>query len=305
MPPFNSSISLVQLKLNSISSYFIDISYCECYTYFTNDYIKIGDYMINITSVRHAYPEPNGLQINRPFGLKEYTFLHFFQSVEIVIKGQIIKTRPHAVIIYNKSTPQFFKIHQPLIHNWMHFTGDTEELLKSCNLKFDEIYYPVNPSFATELVYEMEVERYCNRENCKELIALKFSELLIKLSRSVNGEISANFSINVKQDFQSLRRKMFSNLSKRQSVQDMAKEVGLSQSHFFKIYKQIYGVSPTDDLINARIEKAKQLLFLEKKRVNEVAEMLGYENLTHFIRQFKSKTDLSPTEYKKFKEQNN
>ncbi len=261
--------------------------------------------MITITSVRHAYPEPYGLQINRPSGLNEYTFLHFFQSVEIMYKGQITKTHPHAVIIYDKTTPQFFKIHQPLIHNWIHFTGDMEELLKSCNLKFDEIYYPANPSFITELVYEMELECYYNRSNHRELSALKFSELLIKLSRSINGETFANLSIDVKQDFQSLRRKMFSNLSEHRSIQDMAKEIGLSQSHFFKIYKQIYGVSPTCDLINARIEKAKQLLLLEKKTVNEVAEMLGYVNLTHFIRQFKSKTNLSPTEYRRFKEQQN
>lgn len=77
----------------------------------------------------------------------------------------------------------------------------------------------------------------------------------------------------------------------------MAKETGFSTSRFYGIYKSIYGISPNADLINARIEAAKKMLLYEKKKVQDIAGILGYDNTTHFIRQFKQNTGYSPTMY--------
>ena len=44
---------------------------------------------------------------------------------------------------------------------------------------------------------------------------------------------------------------------------------------------------------------AKQLLKTTDLRINEVASSCGYQNSTHFMRQFKEKTGISPSEYRK------
>ncbi len=253
--------------------------------------------MVEFTSIRHAFPENNGLVIDRPEGLPEYTFLHFFQSVKILINGEIITTKPNAVIIYDINTPQYFKTDEPMAHNWMHFMGDISPLLLKYGLELDTIYYPESADFITELVYEMEFEFYSGNKNSVCLYNLKFEEMLIKLSRSLSGEPLPYSNIKVRQNFQKLRSKMLSNLSKHWSIGEMAETVGFSESRFFRIYKSIYGITPINDMINARIEKSKALLLYQKMSVNEIAEYLGYENTTHFIRQFKAKNGVPPKEY--------
>ncbi len=254
---------------------------------------------VNITLLRHAYPEANGLTIDRPNGHGDYTFLHFFQSVDILIGGKKVKTNPGAIIIYDKTTPQYFHIKEPLVHNWIHMTGNLPEMLNKYDLSLDTLYYSENSAFITELVYELEAELYGKRSGREELIQLKLEELIIKLSRSVHGQSIPILNDDSKKKFQLLRSEMLSKLSHHFKTSEMASKVGFSESRFYRIYQSLYGISPTEDLINARIEKAKNMLFYEKLSVSETAEALGYENITHFIRQFKSKTKFSPTEYRK------
>ena len=112
--------------------------------------------MLELTILRHAYPEKAGFTIRRPKGHRDYTFLHFHSSVNFFINGAWIKTQPHAVIIYRPGTPQFFSSDIPLIHDWMHFRGDGEVALKAVGLQPDTLYYPAEHSFITKLVGELE-----------------------------------------------------------------------------------------------------------------------------------------------------
>lgn len=48
-----------------------------------------------------------------------------------------------------------------------------------------------------------------------------------------------------------------------------------------------------------KIEKAKELLSLKKKRINEIANHLHYKNTPHFSTQFKNITGQTPSQYQK------
>ena len=47
-----------------------------------------------------------------------------------------------------------------------------------------------------------------------------------------------------------------------------------------------------------KLEKAKEYLRETDMKIYEVAEALGFENITYFSRFFKKYTNLSPKEYK-------
>ena len=254
---------------------------------------------MEITKLRHAYPEPAGMVIDRKNGYHEYTFLHFFNRVKLLVGGKVIETEPNAVIIYDTGTAQYFLSEVPLTHDWMHFKGDISYFLKLSGLSLDTVYYPVQSEFITAIIKEMETEFYGTAPNRDALLSHKFSELFIKLGRAVSGEISPVFDKETKNKFRYLRGEILSDLAKKWSVADMAKAVNLSQSRFFSIYKSIYGISPTADLIGARIERAKKLLLMTNKKVCEISDELGYDNTTHFIRQFKNETGLSPSQYRR------
>ena len=255
--------------------------------------------MIKITNIRHAYPEREGFKINRENGLEEFTFLHFLNSVKIMYGGQLRQTAPGAMIIFNQGTPQYFESIGSLVHNWMHFTGDPGPIMELSGLKTDTIYYPEGTDFITALTKDMETEFFSSFENKNHMLQLKFEELIIKIGRCVSGTSVPEFSMETAEKFRYLRGKMFSALQEKWTVERMAAEVGYSIPRFLSIYKSIYGISPAADLINARIDNAKNMLCFQKKSVNEIAEALGYDNPTHFIRQFHSRTGVSPCKYRR------
>ena len=255
--------------------------------------------MIEIASVRHAYPEKAGFFIDRKAGLLQYTFLHFFGSVEMEYRGRIIQTAPHAVIIYNTHTPQYFKSHTLLTHDWFHFTGDLAPLLFENGLEPDRIYYPVPSDFITRHVMEIESEFYSMRKNQKRMAQLKAEELFVLLGRAASHEMEPAIGQRTIEKFRYLRGKMFISLGENWNIPRMAEEVNFSPSRFHAIYKEIFGTAPMTDLIKARINSAENMLLFENRSISEISLSLGYQNTTHFIRQFKAVTGFSPAQYRK------
>ncbi len=255
--------------------------------------------LVNITQLRHAYPEKAGFYISRPNGYGEYTLLHFYNSVEILVGGKLIKTEPHAVILYDIDTVQYFKSDMPLVHDWMHFTGELPEFIKNSAFKLDTVYYPRPHTFITQLIRELESEFYGDLPEKELLLQLKIQELFIKLNRAVESQPIAEISKETKKALRYLRGEMFSTLNINWTVEEMAKRVAISPSRIYPIYKKVYGISPMADLINARINSAKNMLAVGEEKVEDIAWNLGYQNTTHFIRQFKQKVGCTPARYRK------
>ncbi len=243
------------------------------------------------------FPENAGFFIDRVNGHGSYTFLHFHNSVEIAMNGEVITTSPHAIILYRPKTPQYFKSNSRLLHDWFHFEGDLSGIPLN-NFELDKIYYPSNHEFITKIVAELETEFFDKSNTSEFLIDLKLQEFFIKLDRSIAKSDKISVDKETKQKFRYLRGEMFSSLDKHWSVADMAKKVDLSESRFYSLYKRIYGTAPTADLINARIDSAKNKLLIQDLRISDIAESLGYENTTHFIRQFKAMVGMTPTAYR-------
>ena len=49
--------------------------------------------MFCITSIRHSFPEKAGFYVDRKNGYAGYTFLHFYNSVELLVNGELITTQ--------------------------------------------------------------------------------------------------------------------------------------------------------------------------------------------------------------------
>ncbi|MBR3629030.1 MAG: substrate-binding domain-containing protein [Oscillospiraceae bacterium] len=82
------------------------------------------------------------------------------------------------------------------------------------------------------------------------------------------------------------------------NLTELAKRLNISRSYVQKLYKEQFGISYMDDLIDARISRAKQLLTTTDLRIQEVAASCGYQNSTHFMRQFREKTGMSPSAFR-------
>lgn len=254
--------------------------------------------MLTVTRVRHAFPESAGFKIRREFGHEEHTFLHFFDSIELLVRGEVITTKPHACILYPAGEPQYFLSKEPLTHDWIHFSGDITHL---ADLGFLEntVYYPERPEIITKITREIEAELNSALPLCERVMNLKIEELFIMLKRSLSADITPSLGKETKDVLRSLRAEMFLNLSHPWCAAELAHMACLSESRFFLLYKSLFGISPMRDLILARIDSAKNSLSTTDISIASLAESLGYANVTHFVRQFGSLCGISPSAYRR------
>lgn len=77
----------------------------------------------------------------------------------------------------------------------------------------------------------------------------------------------------------------------------IAKTANFSKYHFFRLFKEIYGLTPLDYLTSKRIEASKKLLS-GNLSIIEVAHRVGFDSPTSFSALFKKHTRITPSQFK-------
>lgn len=88
-------------------------------------------------------------------------------------------------------------------------------------------------------------------------------------------------------------------LSEDVEMEEMARSVGLSRPHFFKLFKQCMGVTPNVYLSTLRSERAINDLIQSEKSVTDIALDLGFSSQASFTRFFSSNVGIAPSEYRR------
>lgn len=79
----------------------------------------------------------------------------------------------------------------------------------------------------------------------------------------------------------------------------IAKTVALSESTLKRYFKIIYGKSIYEYYLSRKMELARTVMMQRPYTVNEIAELMGYEKVSHFIEIFKKHHGFSPGSIKK------
>ncbi len=83
------------------------------------------------------------------------------------------------------------------------------------------------------------------------------------------------------------------------TVAEMAALAGFSESHFMRFFKETFGVSFITYLNDYRLSMAARMLLSTEETILEISQQVGFENLSHFNRQFKKKYNKTPSQYTK------
>lgn len=253
---------------------------------------------IHILAARHAWAEHAGFNIARPNGIRDHVFLHFLTPVELLLNGQHLQLPAGSFLFYRSGTPQWFRSEGPLRHNWMHLQGDLDASLHAVGLRPDTIYTVSQNTPITMIVQQMEREVLTKPPMCDVLLNAKYQELLITLARSISTEPIPITAPDMQHRFDDLRAHVFENIQQDWTVAEMAARVSLSPSRFYALYQRYFHISPMEDLILARIDAARYWLANQNFSVQELAGWLGYHSTSHFCRQFKMYTGVSPSRYR-------
>jgi AraC-like DNA-binding protein len=95
------------------------------------------------------------------------------------------------------------------------------------------------------------------------------------------------------------RKYIHANLDQPLPLGQVARQAGLSESHFCRLFKDSAGLTLTDYVNRCRIDWAKRELLRPEARISEIAFLVGYQSLSQFNRSFARITGQSPTLYRR------
>ena len=123
---------------------------------------------------------------------------------------------------------------------------------------------------------------YCNRFYSRQFITRKMAtnDLLTNFERILETYFINNADV------------------KLPTVEKLASELNVSSSYLGDMLRSLTGQNTQQHIHNKLIEKAKEFLISTDLTVSEIAHQLGFEYSQSFSKLFKSKTNLTPIEYR-------
>jgi AraC family transcriptional regulator len=123
--------------------------------------------------------------------------------------------------------------------------------------------------------------------NCN---AVKLSAQLDVVKRSTRIELFRRLSLT--------KEWMEANYPQPITLDQMANVALLNSHHFLRTFRQCYGLTPHQYLINLRLERSKQLLKESNERVSLIANAVGFESLSSFSWLFSKRFGMSPSSFR-------
>jgi len=115
---------------------------------------------------------------------------------------------------------------------------------------------------------------------------------------ALNGIKSVKIStkIDTLQRLNKARAFMDENSLQNPSMNEVARQGNMSPFHFFRSFKQAFGITPYKYLLNRRLEFSKTLL-IQKIPAGEIAKRCGFADIFTYSKAFKKAYGIPPSKY--------
>jgi transcriptional regulator GlxA family with amidase domain len=87
-------------------------------------------------------------------------------------------------------------------------------------------------------------------------------------------------------------------LSRKLVLDEVARRVNLSPAHFRSLFKSETGMTPAQYQKKLRLLEARRLLETTFFNVQEIMNRVGFNDDSHFVRDFKKAYKLTPVQYR-------
>jgi AraC-like DNA-binding protein len=133
------------------------------------------------------------------------------------------------------------------------------------------------------------------------LVDLSLKELLIRLMQTqarklILDSYHKNISTN---RFAFVVEYIKSHIHEQITIDKLSNLCYMSKPSFFRCFKQEFGISPVDFIIQERIKAAKKLLKDVNVTISQACYYVGINNLSYFFKLFKRVEGITPNEYRK------
>lgn len=241
------------------------------------------------------------LEMRRPCGTPDYTLLLVKTRAFFVIKGERILTMPGTVILYDKNEPVHYGSAGPLYNDdWIHFLPDETDLpfLLGLEIPFNTPHSLPYMAQLSEYARMIVMEKHTAHPYSRQILDSLMHALLYSLASQLQSPEDKAMAHKYYPVMNDLRMAVLNSPHKRWTVDTMAEYVHISPSYLQHLYRELFGISCIQEVIQARLNTARFYLRTTDISVQSISVLCGYENELHFMRQFKKFTDMTPSQYR-------
>lgn len=250
---------------------------------------------MHINKIGYNYRHTGNFNIYRPQGSGDMVLVLVTTPTVFTIGGKEIDLAPETLIILRPDTPNIYHGTGDIFANhWFHFTPTDESYFEALGIPLDTPITGFPTTALSELILKMANEYSAAGMHSDAILSDYIDIFFHTLSRLMSSNVSAAAS-----ELTETRNAIYNMPYKKWDVETLASMAGYSRSYFSHKYREDFGTSPMQDVVESKMIYAKYLLESTGYRVNEISEMCGFDRPVYFIYIFKKKVGCTPTEFRK------
>lgn len=237
--------------------------------------------------------------IDRPTGSGDNLLIIFKSDARVITDGDNQNVKPGSFILYTRNTAQRYgAVNKPYANHYIHFWCEDEEFFRRIGVVTDRPYNLQNLEEVENIIRLLGREFISESDFHKDNIDLLMQLLFMKMAENQCEVLLEENDMKHLEELTVLRSEIYNTPDKFRTIKEMAREVNLSLSYFQALYKRFFSVSCYEDLMNARISSGKNFLRSSNLSIREIANLCGYDSDTCFMRCFKRREGMTPSEYR-------
>ncbi len=224
--------------------------------------------------------------------LTDWFCSYFHTTATMILDGEQIQIQPNHIVIWPaQSFRSFGNADEPWCNSWMHMSGNSLKKWADSSILLRPLPC-ANPTLFHKTQNDL-FDEYSNHHQPDPFIV----EHLIEIFFRQLNRLHSNTQEQTPETYLAIRRFILEHLNQQHSTEGLAAQMGLSSTQFSKQFRRYFDQPPIEFLINARIKQAQYLLMVHQ-RVQDVAQMVGYEDIYYFSRLFKKHVGVSPRKWR-------
>ena len=251
-----------------------------------------------------SFPHDLGHTVNRPNGLAstplgEYLVLRFLTPMEVRTANGLEECPPGTCLIYTPESPEWYRgKNVGFIDDWCHLTGrDVAPVIKQAGIPLNTLFRPACTDFYPLILSEIRREVQRREPMWQDVAASLILRMLLMLGRAAATSAGGTTTglERQRERLRQVRSQVHEHLADHWTVSKMASLAGLGDNRFMVLYRDCFGVSPMEDLIQTRLLHAQWLLTNTDTTVQQAAEGSGFRSIHYFSRLFHRRIGQPPS----------